>query len=209
MSEEKNTPTVEEAPDPATPEAYKQFASKQEHDEYINTVIEDRLKRKDQKLEEDKERIEREAREKALKDNEDWKALAQTHAETIAKHEKKIEGLQAQVQQQAEVEDRNKGLETRLRGIIKPRLEQVPELFRPFVESMDVETQAEWFEINADKLDDTPAEDDDPKAETLVGIVGKRPAGQPPTGAPAAGGPDKQKAEEAKQGQRQLGISRI
>lgn len=206
MSEEKNTPTVEEAPDPATPEAYKQFASKQEHDEYINTVIEDRLKRKDQKLEEDKERIEREAKQKALKDNEDWKALAQTHAETIEKHEKKIEGLQSQVQQQAEVEDRNKGLETRLRGIIKPKLEQVPELFRPFVEGMGVEEQAEWFEKNADKLEGTSPPEE---AEEETSFTSKRPAGQPPTGAPAVGGPDKQKVEEAKQGQRQLGISRI
>lgn len=205
-------PDPDATPDPADPKddkltAYKQFASKQEHDDYINSVIEDRLKRKDQKLEEDKERIEREAKEKALKDNEDWKALAQTHAETIEKHEKKIEGLQGQVQQQTDVEDRNKVLEQRLAGQLKDKRDKIGnDLLREFVEGLPVLEQAEWFEKNADKLEPAPQTEE---SEDETPLPSGRPAGQPPTGSPATGGKDKAKDEEARQEQRSLGISRI
>lgn len=208
-------PEPDATPDPADPKddkpgeaAYKQFSTKTEHDDYINGVIEERLKRKDAKLEEDKERIEREAKEKALKDNEDWKALAQTHAETVEKLEKKVAAKDTQIEELNGTTERVDSLEKRLRGIIKPKLEQVPELFRPFVESMGVEEQAEWFEKNADKLEASPAPAET-EEENEPTFSPKRPAGQPPTGAPATGGKDKQKDEEASQAQRSLGISRI
>ena len=76
--------------------------------------------------------------------------------------------------------------------MIKPQLEAVPELFRPFVESMTVEEQAEWLEKNAEKLDT-------PNGHT-------RPAGSRPTGK-AQTPPRADK--EAREGQRAARVSAI
>jgi hypothetical protein len=170
------------------------FSSEKEHDDYLEKMLKERLERKDKKLQEDKERLERQAREQALKDQENWKDLAQTHAQTIEKLEKRIEDLSSVEGERDSKQERLESLEARLKGVIKPRLEAVPELYRPFVESMTVEEQAEWLEKNGEKLE-VPANG--------------RPAGSPRTGPPANRGGDKEADKEAREGQRNAGVSRI
>ena len=120
-----------------------------------------------------------------------------------------LTALNAQIDELSTTTERVSGLETRLKGIIKPKLEQVPELFRPFVEAMGVEEQAEWFEKNAEKLEPGSASKEAEDNQQAFPEFRQRPAGQPPTGAPAAGGPDKEKEKEARQTQQAIGVSRI
>lgn len=183
---------VEEPTDPAEPEEepFKAFSSKKEHDDYLEAKLKERLERKDKKLAEEKAETERKAREQALKDQEDWKKLAEERTETIEAKNKRIETLETVEGERDTLAGRIEALETRLKGILKPKLEQVPELFREFVEAKSPEEQAEWFEKNADKLD-----------------TNERPTGSRPTGRPSSKGADTEQAKEAREAHRS--VSRI
>ena len=188
--EAPSEPPKDEPPKDAAP--FKAFASKQEHDDYIEGVLQERLTRKDKKLAEEKAETERLAREAALKEQEDWKKLAEERSETLSEREKRIGELETAVEERDTLRSRTEALEERLKGVMKPRLETVPELFRPFVESMTVEEQAKWLEENEDKM--APVE--------------QRPRGSRPTGAPARDkGSDDEAAKSAREGQRH--VSRI
>ncbi len=196
-------PPSDDPPADETPtEPFKAFASKKEHDDYLETKLKERLERKDRKLAEEKAEAERQAREKALKDNEDWKKLAGEHAETISQKNARIEELQGAETERDTLKERVEALEERLKGVMKPRLEAVPELFRPFVEGMTVEEQAKWLEDNEEKLE-------------VVGsgeANGQRPRGSRATGRPAKlrqQSGDDERAKQAREAQRQRTHSAI
>ncbi len=192
---------TEDPPDEDPPEdnddkpeqPFKAFASRKEHDAYVEAALKERLERKDKKLAEEKAETERLAREKALKDQEDWKKLAGEHAETIEQKNGRISELEQIAEERNMLQTRVTDLEDRLKGVMKPRLEAVPELFRPFVESMTVEEQAKWLEDNAEKIE-TNGE--------------QRPRGSRPTGQPRREtNADTDAAKGAREGQR--AVSRI
>jgi chromosome segregation ATPase len=173
---------------------YKAFASKKEHDDYMESALKERLARKDRKLAEEKAEAERAAREKALQDQEDWKRLAEERTQTIEAKEKRISELESVEGERDGANERVATLEKRLQGLIKPQLEQVPELYRPFLADMPVEKQAEWLEKNAEKLG------------TQHG--NGRPAGSRPTGR-AAKPPRQESDKEAREAQRFARVSNI
>lgn len=220
---------VPEPSDPATPEPYKrlEFATKEDADEHYNTVFAERDSRMRKTLRQEitDELAERfgmddidevvavfeEAQAMTQGDETDAskeKKRADRAEKAVEKRDKTIEELNARVAELEKSDKRVGDLEERLRGQIKPKLEQVPELYRTFVEAMDVETQAEWFEQNAEKLGGA-AERPEGEALGQDNDLTQRPAGQPPTGRPAAGGPDKEKDREAKNEQLATGVSRI
>jgi hypothetical protein len=194
--EERTTEKNTEETETTTPsEPYKSYATKQEHQDAMETWLKDRLERKDKALAEEKAETERKAREAALKDQENWKQLAEERTTTITEKDKRIEELQAVEGERDSHKERAETLEARLSGLIKPQLEAVPELFRPFLADMPVEKQAEWLEKNAEKLG-TPQNG------------AARPAGSRPTG--RAQTPPKAEADkEAREMQRQARVSAI
>ena len=204
MTEEDRTQvTPEDAPkappeEAKTEEPFKAFTSKEEHDKYIEGILRERLERKDRKAQEEREKAEREAREKALSDQEDWKRLAEERTNTIDEKEKKIEELSAFETATDLANERVQLLEERLQGLISPQLERVDELYRPFVESMPVEEQAEWLEKNAEKLGGVGTN----------GSPGERPSGSRPTGRPAPV-PRAEQDKEARESQRVARVSTI
>lgn len=206
MTEEDRTQvTPEDAPEAppedVSEEPFKSFGSKEEHDKYIEGVLKERLERKDRKAQEEREKAEREAREKALSDQEDWKRLAEERTNTIAEKEKKIEELSTFETATDVANERVEMLEERLKGLISPQLERVDELYRPFVESMPVEEQAEWLEKNAEKLGGGTANGSGSSA-------GQRPSGSRPTGRPAPV-PRAEQDKEAREAQNLARVSSI
>ncbi len=189
-----DVPEDDDKPDDKPDDApFKAFATKAEHDAYVEAALKERLERKDKKLAEEKAETERLAREKALKDQEDWKKLAGEHAETIEQKNRRISELEQTAEERNMLQTRVTDLEDRLKGVMKPRLEAVPELFRPFVESMTVEEQAKWLEDNAEKIETNGDH---------------RPRGSRPTGAPRREtNADTDAAKGAREGQR--AVSRI
>jgi hypothetical protein len=196
--EERTEDTTEEREEarggtPAEPYRRLEFSSKEEEEEHYNKVFKDRDKRIREKIrEEEKANAERDAKRKAAKEAEDYKALYE-------EEEKKAQNLQARVDELEPIkgerdasQERIDALEKRLKGMLKPQLERVPEIYREFVEAKSVEEQAEWFEKNSEKLE--PANG--------------RPAGSRATG-PAARGVkgDEKEAERARESQRS--VSRI
>ncbi len=196
MEDEKRTveETTEEQTMPEeSQQPYKSYATKKEHDEHMEAALKERLERKDRKLAEEKAETERKAREQALKDQEDWKKLAGEHTETIEAKNKRIEELSGLEGERDTANERVETLEKRLGGLIRPQLEVVPELYRPFLADMPVEKQAEWLEENAEKL-------------TANGSI--KPAGSRPTGRPAP--PQRQEPDkDAREAQRIARVSSI
>lgn len=190
--EERTEVTTEETTEQNQPKPFITLATEKEHDEYMERMLGERLKRKDKKLEHERAEAERKAREQALKDQEDWKRLAEERTNTIAEKDQRINELASLESERDSATERTQALEERLRGLIRPQLEAVPELFRPFVEGMTVEEQAEWLQKNADKL-----------GATHNG--GARPAGSRPTGR-AQTVPKGEADKEARESQR---ISRV
>jgi hypothetical protein len=190
--EENGQDDVQVTPEDDGP--YRSFASKKEHDDYMESALKERLARKDRKLAEEKAEAERAAREKALQDQEDWKTLADERSSIIETQAKQIEELEVVENERDTATERVTALEKRLQGLIKPQLEAVPELYRPFVEKMTVEEQAEWLEKNAEKLG------------TQHGPG--RPAGSRPTGR-AAKPPRQESDKEAREAQRFARVSNI
>lgn len=197
MTEEARAQTTEEKTEAAeTPEPFKAFSSKKEHDDYLEARLKERLERKDKKLAEEREETERKAREQALRDQENWQKLAEEREQTITTQESRIGELKAVEGERDAANERVSALEERLKGVIKPRLEAVPELYRSFVESMTVEKQAEWFEQNGEKLaPDNPTD--------------QRPRGSRPTGQTQRPGEDDAAAKRAREEQRQRTMSAL
>lgn len=159
--------------------------------EDVDRIVSERLEREKRKAERDKEETERKAREAALKEQQDYKKLAEEQEKTLSEREKRIEDLEAIETERDEAKSRIEALEERLRGILKPQLERVPELFREFVEAKSPEEQAEWFEKNSEKLQTN----------------GGKPTGSRPTGKPSGDGAPTEAAKDAREGTRH--VSRI
>jgi hypothetical protein len=195
--EERNEEKKEEVPEEGQEEApFKTYATKEEHDAYLESALKDRLARKDRKLQEEKAEAERAAREKALKDQEDWKRLYEESTETIEDKNQRITELEAVEGERDSLKELAESREKLLAKIIKPQLEVVPELYRPFLADMPVEKQAEWLEKNAEKLGASGANG------------GGKPAGSRPTGRPAS--PPRAEADkEAREAQRLARVSNI
>jgi chromosome segregation ATPase len=187
MVDEPQDTTEETTQDTEAPEEPKPEARFTQAD--LDKVVADRLERERKKQERDREAAERAAREKALADQEDWKKLAAERTDIITERDQRIAELEPVSEERDQLKARMEALEKRLAGLIKPRLEAVPELFRPFVLEKSVEEQAEWLEKNADKLNG-------------------KPAGSPATGRPAATN-NTEKDKEARERQRQARVSTI
>lgn len=185
------TTTVEETPDPASVATEEEKPAKFSQED-VDRIVSERLEREKRKAERDKEETQRKAREAALQEQEDYKKLAEERKETLSEREKRISELEAVETERDTARGRIEALEERLKGIIKPRLETVPELFRPFVESLSVEEQAEWFEKNSDKLE---------------APENGRPRGSRPTGRPQGGGAEGEAAKGARESTQR--VSRI
>lgn len=198
MTEETTSVTIgdtPEAPNDDTPaEPFKAFATKEEYQIHLDHVTQERLEREKRKALSNEEEAKRQARENALKEQEDWKKLAHEHAETIESKNSRITELESIETERDSANERTQALEERLKGLIKPQLEAVPELYRPFVESMGVEEQAEWLSENAEKLG------------TQNGPG--RPAGSRPTGKSQTV-PKNETDKEARERQRQARVSAI
>lgn len=112
-----------------------------------------RLERERSKAEREREEGERKAREKALQDGEDWKKLAEERSQSLHAKEEVIKEFETKAENSKAKDERISKLEEMLKAQMKASLESVPEIFRPFVEGMVVEKQADWLRQNADKLE--------------------------------------------------------
>lgn len=112
-----------------------------------------RLERERSKAEREREEGERKAREKALQDGEDWKKLAEERSQSLHAKEEVIKEFETKAENSKAKDERISKLEEMLKAQMKASLESVPEIFRPFVEGMAVEKQADWLRQNADKLE--------------------------------------------------------
>lgn len=120
--------------------------------EDVDRIVSERLEREKRKQEKDREKAEQKAREDALKEQGKFEEIAERHERTIEERDQRISELEAEVSEKKDLQERTATLEDRLRGLIKPQLERVPELTKPFVEKMTAEEQAEWLEKNSEKL---------------------------------------------------------
>jgi hypothetical protein len=159
----------------------------------VDRIVSERLKREREKQDKDREKAEQKAREEALKEQGKFKEIAEQHERTIEEKDGQIEVLQGVETERDALQERLTTLEERLKGLIKPGLERVPEMFRGFVEEKPVEEQAAWLKKNADKLTG-PAE----------------PIGSPETPRPARNGRQRQEQDkEVAEAQRQRVSQRL
>lgn len=149
-SEERPEDTGPQAEDRVQP--YMVFRTKEEHQNHLDNIVKGRLERAEKKAAQDREKAAQEARDKALEDQKDWEKLALERSNRIQVLEKEKEEFVANQQHAEDLQKRLDNLEDRLKATIKGPLELVPELFRPFVQDMSVEEQAQWLETNAEKL---------------------------------------------------------
>lgn len=126
-----------------------QFTAAVEHE------VGKRLERERRRQEREREEAERKARENALKEQEDWKKLAEERTNTIEANDKRIKELEGAESERDSLNERVQALEAQLKGVMEDKVAAVPELYRPFVEDMSVEKQAEWLKQNAEKLNVT------------------------------------------------------
>ena len=150
--EETEQESKEEPKEEKKEQPFKAFSSKKEHDDYVEGLLKERLARKDKKAEEEKAEAERKAREDALKEQGKFKEIAEQHEQTIANKDQRIQELESQQVEQESLQERIEALEGRLKGLIKPNAERVPEMFREWFEEKSVEEQAAWLEKNAENL---------------------------------------------------------
>jgi myosin heavy subunit len=139
-------------------EPYKrlEFKTKEEADAHYNQVFTERDKRiREQIREEERTEAEKEAKNKAAKEKEDYKSLYEGAEQTIEEQKTRISELEGKASEAETASERITALEERLKGLIAPDLEAVDEMYREFVEAMDVEKQAEWIEKNREKLTST------------------------------------------------------
>lgn len=188
QDQQTETPEVQEAEADSGQKDEKAFTQEQ-----VDQIVAERLKRKEKQAEAEKEKAQAEAREQTLKEQEDYKGLVEEYKGTISKKDEQIAELQEIETAVNLANERVETLETLASGLIKPQLELVDELYRPFVEKMPVEEQAQWLIDNAEKLS---------------GSQVPRPAGSRPTG--RAERPPKAEADKsAREGQKSARVSAI
>lgn len=142
-------------------EPYKrlEFKSAEEEQAYYDKMFRERDGRIREKIrEEERAEVEKDLKNKAAKEKEDYKQLYETAEETVNKQKTRISELEGKASEAETASERITALEERLKGLIAPDLEAVDEMYREFVEAMDVEKQAEWIEKNREKLTTTQAQ---------------------------------------------------
>lgn len=164
-AEPKDVP--EEVPEEETVEKpFLAFGSKQEHDEYLERTLKDRLERKDRKLAEEKEATERAAREKALEEQGEFKSIAEQKKEelverdaTISEKDTRIAELEAELEAMKPHRESNEAR-------AKEMMENVPESVKELLADRDPLKQLEWLDKNPE----------------LSGVSNGKPKGSPATG---------------------------
>lgn len=150
-----------------------EFKTKEEADAHYNKVFKERDKRiREQIREEEKRKAEEDAKKQAAKEKEDYKSLYEDAEKTIEKQKTRISELEGKASEAENASERITALEERLKGLIAPDLEAVDEMYREFVENMDVEKQAEWIEKNREKLTSTQTQR--PRGSRATGRAAER-----------------------------------
>lgn len=170
-------PPADDPPSDDPPEKpFVAFATQKEHDDYLERMLKDRLERKDKKLADEKAETERKAREKALEEQGEHKAIAEQRQETIvqkdalvAEKDTRIQTLEAELSTLKEsLEPHRKANEERVNAL----MQNVPESVKELLADRDPLKQLEWLDKN-------------PELAGLSGTTnGDRPRGSRETGRP-------------------------
>jgi hypothetical protein len=184
-----------DAKDDPPAEPFKAFASKQEHDDYVEGVLKERLERKDRKAKEEREAAERQAREKALQEQGEYKTVAEQRQETIVQKDAAISERDDRIEKlEADLEAMKPHRETNERRAAE-LMQNVPDSVKELLSDRDPLKQLEWLDKNPD----------------LAGLSqgnGNRPRGSRPTGG-AQGSTDTEADRKAREAQRQRTHSAI
>lgn len=173
-------------PDPKPDEGGDKRFTQAELDRIIGERLERERERAKAEAAEEQRKAEEAARKKALKEQEDFRALSESQASEIAEKDGRITALEAS-------EARATGLESRLEKIVQARLEKVEEGYKTLLKNMTVEERADWIEAN-------------PKL-----VANAAAGGSPPTPDAAGGNPnrDKEADKAAEANQRRTAVSAV
>lgn len=153
-------------PDDPPAKPYLAFDTKQEHDDYLETTLKERLERKDRKLAEQKEATERAAREKALEEQGEYKSIANQRQETIVEKDATISEKDTRIAElEADLEAMKPHRESN-EARAKEMMENVPESVKELLADRDPLKQLEWLDKNPE----------------LSGVSNGKPKGSPATG---------------------------
>lgn len=132
--------------DPKDEKPFLAFASKEEHDQYLETTLKTRLERKDRKLAEEKEATERAAREKALEEQGEFKSIAEQKQETIVEKDATISEKDTRIAEleatTVELTPHRESNEARA----KEMMENVSEAVKELLEDKDPLKQLDWLD---------------------------------------------------------------
>jgi len=129
-------PEAPQAPKPAAKPIT--FDSEEAFQSKVESILKDRLERKEKQAQEREAKAKREAEEKALGEQGKFKELSETQAKRLAE----LEPLEAQV----------KRFEKALTAYRDSQFKDVPEPIRALLNKMDVAEQVEWLTANASTL---------------------------------------------------------
>ena len=120
-----------------------QFGSKKELDEYIEERLKGRLERQNRKATEEKEKAEREARKKALEDQEKYQELYEAEAKRTAELEAKVESLSPYEEQVSTYRET-------VESFANARMESLnlPRGVKSLVERMEPKERLDWITEN-------------------------------------------------------------
>lgn len=165
-------------------EPFLAFSTEKEHDDYLERILKERLARKERKLVEDREKVEREAREKALQEQGEYKTVAEQRQQTIvekdaaiSERDERIVKLEADI---AAMKPHREANEKRVAEL----MENVPESVKELLADRDPLKQLEWLDKN-------------PELAGLAQASG-RPRGSRPTGKAAKTNENPERDEQAK-----------
>lgn len=132
-----DTPAGESNTDTPGPVPYSRFKEVNDQAKRLAQQIADLQKKQEERDEKDEQ-----ARKKALKDQEQYKELAD-------ELDKKVNDLEPRLKAEKERADQ---LEAQLKAYADSQLESVPEVYRDLLASLPVVDQVEWLNKNRDKL---------------------------------------------------------
>ena len=154
------------------------FATQKEHDDYLERMLKERLERKDKKQADEKAETERLAREKALEEQGEHKAIAEQRQETIVQKDATIAERDARI---AELEGQVESLGTHRKANeerVAALMKDVPESVKELLSDRDPLKQLEWLDKNPE-LAGLKAPDRGPRGSRETGRQSRTNGNQP------------------------------
>ncbi len=170
-----NPPATDPATEPPTGNDPEKTENKQFNQADVDRIVQERLERAQRKAQTEAEKARKEAEEKTLHEQGEFKTLAEQRAAEIADLKSQVEGSKAHI---ATVE--------RLTSVLKSRLEvdkkNLPDSVQTLLNKLDVADQMEWIAANAEALKPNPDKQPAPSGTPRRG-------GIPPVTPPAVEAP--------------------